>query len=157
MTLVDFVRESNFIENIHRDPTDAEIGAHEDLLALSEIRVADLENFVNICAGAPLRDKLGMNVIVGNHRPRSGGPEIRQQLAGLLAGVNSGPERASPHEIHKIYETLHPFQDGNGRSGRALWAWHHKQLGNDPFTLGFLHRFYYEALEASQARQASRD
>lgn len=112
----------------------------------------DLENFVAICAGRPLRDKLGMDVIVGNHRPPQGGPEIRHQLAGLLAGVNTGPGLASPHKIHKVYETLHPFIDGNGRSGRALWAWHHKQLGNDPFALGFLHSFYYEALAESQGR-----
>ena len=40
----------------------------------------------------------------------------------------------------------HPFTDGNGRSGRALWLW---QMNNHaPF--GFLHTFYYQTLENSR-------
>ena len=48
------------------------------------------------------------------------------------------------------YEMLHPFMDGNGRSGRALWAWMMLRLGQDPFALLFLHRFYYQTLENSR-------
>jgi len=40
--------------------------------------------------------------------------------------------------------------DGNGRSGRAIWAW--QMLGDeqDPFAIPFLHRFYYQTLDASR-------
>jgi len=38
--------------------------------------------------------------------------------------------------------------DGNGRTGRAIWAWQMQRLGRDPFALPFLHRFYYQTLEA---------
>jgi hypothetical protein len=37
-----------------------------------------------------------------------------------------------------------------GRSGRALWAWQMVNTGIDPFGLGFLHTFYYQALDAGR-------
>lgn len=150
LDLINFVTESNAIEGIHREPTSAEIRAHEDFLGLPELHVGDLENLVNVCAGAPLRDKVGRNVVIGNHLPPPGGPEIRHELALLL--LPESIASSSPHQLHKRYETLHPFMDGNGRSGRALWASHHKQLGNDPFVLEFLRLWYYESLAESQGR-----
>ena len=56
---------------------------------------------------------------------------------------------ATPFGIHLRYETLHPFMDGNGRSGRILWAW--QMLHHDiapGIRLGFLHAFYYQTLAA---------
>jgi hypothetical protein len=42
------------------------------------------------------------------------------------------------------------YMDGNGRTGRAMWAWQMHGLGHDPFALPFLRRFYYQTLEASR-------
>lgn len=143
-TLKDFVRESNRIEGILREPTTEEINAHGRLLVLPHIAVADLCQFVgHVQPDADLRMQPGMNVYVGDHMPPPGGPSIGTRLENLLAFC----ERHGPYKTHIAYEMLHPFTDGNGRSGRALWLW---QMGGiDKAPLGFLHHFYYQTLAAA--------
>lgn len=152
-SLVAFVRESSAIEGIRRDPLPREIEAHEIFLALEKVTIADLEEFVGVVAGASLRRRPGMDVIVGPHEPPPGGPKIKAELAELLTVLHNtieGHSRITPWEAHVEYETLHPFTDGNGRSGRVLWAWQMLREGRDPFGLGFLHTAYYQALGASR-------
>lgn len=140
----DFVTESNRIEDIHREPTDAEIDEHERFIALDRIAVADLEQFVSVYQpDARLRDMPGLNVRVGNHYPPPGGPEIRPALEALLTDMSD------PYTTHVRYETLHPFTDGNGRSGRALWAWQ-MMNAHGRIPLGFLHTFYYQSLSGAR-------
>lgn len=144
MNLERFIQESNEIEGIHVVKR-SEIKAHEQFLALDEIRVADVENFVNIVANARLRRRVGADVIVGDHIPPRGGPHIELVLEEILHKANN--HFVDPYNTHVAYESLHPFNDGNGRSGRALWAWQMKKFVGDPFTLSFLHRWYYQSLD----------
>ena len=148
--LQSFVRESNRIEGIVREPTQGELDAHQDFLELPEVRVAEVEHFVREVAARPLRDRIGMDVRVGSHRPPPGGPQIRAELSDLLAGIMADEYEGQAWAAHVAYEKLHPFIDGNGRSGRVLWAWMRLREHRDPFALGFLHAAYYEALESME-------
>lgn len=149
-----FVAESNRIEGYLRLPTQVEIDAHAEFLSLRAIILGDVLNFVRRVAGAELRDRPGMNVRVGPHIPPLGGPDVREDLKVLLQQVNmharGEPGGLPPFPAHVAYETLHPFMDGNGRSGRVLWAWSMQRAGMDPLAIGFLHRFYYQALNGLQ-------
>lgn len=143
-TLEDFVRESNRIEGIRRDPKPEEISAHDRFLAVKVPAVKDLVDFVSaIQPDAKLRRHPGLNVYVGNHVPPMGGPEIQSRLHDIVCDAhrNRGIPRMA-YVLHHRYETLHPFTDGNGRSGRALWLWMMREA-----PLGFLHHWYYQSLE----------
>lgn len=144
-TLEDFVRESNRIERID-GVSPGDLAAHERLLALPTLQVTDIEDFVRMVAGASLRSHLGMNVRVGNHYPPRGGPEIIKSLGHILENARRGDTRAQCFAVHCQYEKIHPFMDGNGRSGRAIWLW--MMGGIEKAPLGFLHHFYYQSLDS---------
>ena len=144
MNITDKVRESNRIEGILRDPTIGEVEEHARFMTLESVTITELERFVSVYQpSAKLRSLPGFDVRVGSHVPPRGGPHIVEQLQALLDDANA--ERFTPWAIHLQYETLHPFMDGNGRSGRMLWYW--SMIANPLAELGFLHAFYYQTLQ----------
>lgn len=138
-----FIQESNKIESILRPPTEEEVAEFTRFLALPHMTVEDLEEFVSVYQpNASLRDRFGLDVRVGRYTPPAGGPQVKERLEWILEQTDV----TQPYHIHCLYEGLHPFTDGNGRSGRALWAW---QMGPGNYPLGFLHTFYYQALSVT--------
>lgn len=144
MNLVDFIAESNRIEGITRTPTGKEFDEAERFLKLERVMIEDMVKFVKVYQpNARLRDKIGLNVRVGSYFPPLGHPGMRAQLNSILGAINAHIDReAFAFRAHHLYESLHPFTDGNGRSGRMLWLW--MMRGNAP--LGFLHTWYYQSL-----------
>lgn len=150
-----FVRESNRIEGILRDPTDAEVRATGWFLERAQVALGDLDTLVSTLQPcSTLRRFPGMDVRVGNHLPPPGGQSVVNELCSILDHANGNT--AHPYRVHCWYETLHPFMDGNGRSGRALWAWQMLKFKYHPgIQLGFLHEWYYQSLQEPRGDLAS--
>lgn len=148
-----FLKESNKIESNTSHITERRMVVAEGFLELDVVLIEDIENFVNVFQpGELLRDKEGMDVGVGNHIPIKGGVEVLTKLFGILAKVHAHPGE-NIYQIHNHYETLHPFTDCNGRSGRILWLWQMLRRGDGLLDiekwpdLGFLHTWYYQSLQ----------
>lgn len=143
-----FAEESNKIEGID-GASDTECKALTTFLSRQTITINDLVEYVSVIQpNAVLRLGSMHNVRVGNHIPPPGGPAIGYSLEHILTQAH-GSEALNPQHIHVLYERLHPFTDGNGRSGRALWLWMMLKQ-NRNVDLGFLHTFYYQTLAAGQ-------
>lgn len=147
--MLEFIRESNRIEGLFHEPSLLEIQEYQRFMMLREITLGDMIQFVSVYQpGAELRDRTGMDVTVGSHHPPRGDITIKTRLIDLLRDANHmythqhyDVRDLNAYEIHHRYEKLHPFMDGNGRSGRMLWLWMMREA-----PLGFLHTWYYQSL-----------
>ncbi len=146
-----FIKESNRIESIHREPTGEEIEEYARFMAQDEITLRDMIQFVSVYEpDAELRDRPGMNVTIGDHFPPWGDITVKTRLLDILTDANAGHD---PYGIHVRYETLHAFSDCNGRSGRMLWAWQMSRSGEDYWLrIGFLRSWYDQSFTAARKR-----
>ena len=68
--LYKFVKESNEIERIFREPTQTEIDELERFINLKEITIKELQKFISVYQpDAKLRDDYFMDVRVGSYYP----------------------------------------------------------------------------------------
>jgi hypothetical protein len=140
--------ESNRIEGMGK-ATPEEVAATARFLSRKELTISDFVDLVKVYQpDARPRFVQGLNVRVGNHYPMRGGPGVQAYFQDLIETANVWREPKGAYASHVDYENLHPFTDGNGRSGRALWLWQMGGIERAP--LGFLHHFYYQTLQHSR-------
>lgn len=75
----------------------------------------------------------------GKEMPNAG--SLRRMMIQFFGGI----EVRDPYECHKLFESIHPFVDLNGRVGRAMWL--HQMLKKKDVRLGFLQTWYYQSLD----------
>ena len=131
-----------------------ELERAEKFLKLEEIKIADICNFVSATTKdhgtlGQIRSIHGIDVIVGDHHPPKGGPHIVEALGEIVSNINIDKTYRDSYafNLHAKYESLHPYTDGNGRSGRLIWLW---MMGGfewlDASPYNFLQYWYYQSL-----------
>jgi len=120
--------------------------------AKKTIRHADILELHRILAGEVMDQgeagKYRMIVVrVGSYRPPP--PDaVSGLMFELLEWWNSGAKKLSPvlssSILHHRFETIHPFADGNGRTGRALALWELYRRGFDTHHIFSVDEYYWE-------------
>jgi len=148
--LRNFLAESNRIENEFHAVTQGEVDSLREFLEspLTLESTCEFQEFTT--HDRSLRILGGMDIIIGGFVPPRGGIDIKTRLVDLLSDIKGC--RLTPFVAHCRFETLHPFMDGNGRTGRAIWLWQMNASAKCVYQDSFLQTFYYQALDASDGR-----
>ena len=128
-----FLRESNLIEGITSEP------GWDEALAFAVF----------------YREPISFSSVVEYQKTLAPGFGLRLEVEEVLREILNaiGLTAVDPYQTHCEFMALCPFNAGNGRTSRALWARHTRGLGRDPFIRPFLHTFYYQALAAADGRK----
>lgn len=138
--LMEFAKESNRIEGItNAGANERMFEKLEEFLKLEKLTVANVCEFNE---WGVLRDKAGMGARIGTRVFTEGGEYVSHSFRVLINALDN----FRPFYTHQQFEQLHPFTDGNGRTGRAIWLWQMVRQHDYDLSLGFLHKFYYQAL-----------
>ena len=114
---------------------------HEDILRLHKIMAADVMD-----QGTAGRYRT-IAVRVGRHVPPPAS-DVSGLMFELLTWWNKEAASLSPvlssAIVHYQFESIHPFADGNGRTGRALSLWELYRRGFDTHHIFSVDEFYRE-------------
>jgi Fic family protein len=114
---------------------------HEDILKLHRILAADVMDH-----GKAGRYRTS-SVRVGDYIPPQAG-DVSGLMFELLEWWNKSSTELSPIVssaiIHYRFEAIHPFADGNGRTGRALALWELYRRGFDTHHIFSVDEYYWE-------------
>lgn len=138
--LMEFAKESNRIEGITN--SEANERMFEKLESFLKLKKLTVENVCEFNEWGVLRDKAGMGARIGTRVFTAGGEYVSHSFRVLINALDN----FRPFYTHQQFEQLHPFTDGNVRTGRAIWLWQMVRQHDYDLSLWFLHKFYYQAL-----------
>lgn len=136
---------------VERHSADARV-THENVLTLHRVLA---QGVMDQGEAGSYRD---MRVQVGMHRPPA--PEdVPTLMSELLAWWNDDsialPPVFTSAVIHYRFEAIHPFADGNGRTGRALALWELYRRGFDTHHIFSVDEYFWEDRPAYYAALAA--
>jgi len=133
----------NYFAGLRFVEKNAKIGriTHEQILALHRLIAGDVMD-----QGAAGRYR-AIAVRVGSYVPPPAG-DVSGLMFELLEWWNKESAKLSPvlssAILHYRFEAIHPFADGNGRTGRALGLWELYRRGYDTHHIFSVDEFYWE-------------
>lgn len=101
---------------------------HEVIKNVQMIIVAPQE--LDILEVAEYRDTTKRNATVGNQAA-----PLWPMVKGLMDNWLLDYKKMTPKQAHIRFEKIHPFCDGNGRTGRMLMWWQQIKIGEEPLLL----------------------
>lgn len=69
--------------------------------------------------------------------------EVPALMTDWIERFNGTWQDTEPRNLHVLYEHVHPFEDGNGRTGRLLMWLHELLLDREPTLIRYGNRFEY--------------
>jgi hypothetical protein len=153
----EFQCESNMIEDIVASEECLQLQTRA-LRELCEnpLTIASIEAYVlAVQPDAFLRTNKGDEVSIMGFDGLAGGLAVSYALQEIIDGLDTTENWYN----YVRYELLHPFSDGNGRSGRAVWLYYMlNTMGGWQYvsSLGFLDTFHRQVLYAFSRQSMTR-
>lgn len=159
--MLNYIHESNLIEGIDNSDFDK-----QGLLAWDFLKTCKKVNISTICKVQKIntllqkdlqphqrgytRSMSKVNVFIGGESAPSWWL-VDDMLGNWIIDMEENMLEITPKEMHIRFEHIHPFVDGNGRTGRMLMWWHEIKLGKKPtIILNKNKQDYYEWFEGGK-------
>jgi len=138
--IVKFLEQSNLIEKVGQEGLRDSIIAYEYLdkvkAPLQEKHLLEVHRLVMINLNKRIAGKYRKCLVQVGNRVCPPSCVIPEKIEKIIKWFNVKKPRLNKIEkanycklIHIAFESLHPFEDGNGRVGRILLNWQRKQMG----------------------------